>query len=107
MDPTVPACRTPWPRRRIDPSGIQHRFTIGITSISLSINLVAVVCDELQQREGLPAGLHLEVELPRQPGLPDHDVAAGEPRQVSVVGLDLVALDLEEDLLGLAVIAWE
>ena len=32
-------------------------------------HLVAVVSDQLQQRETLARGLHLEVQLPRQPGL--------------------------------------
>ena len=32
-------------------------------------HLVAVVSNQLQQREALARGLHLEVQLPRQPGL--------------------------------------
>ena len=32
-------------------------------------HLVAVVSDQLQQGETLARGLHLEVQLPRQPGL--------------------------------------
>jgi hypothetical protein len=38
--------------------------------------LVAVVGNELQEREGLIVGLHAQVELPRQPRLAVHDVEA-------------------------------
>ena len=66
---------------RIQP--LQH--VKGLGGVVELTHLVGVVGYELEEGEGLPAGLHLEVELPGQAALPVHDVAAGQPRQVGVV----------------------
>ena len=67
-------------------------------------HLVAVVCYELQQREGLARGLHLQVELPGQAGLAVHDEAPRQPGEIGVVSFEFLVGDVQEYLLGLLVI---
>jgi hypothetical protein len=73
----------PLPIFRIGIQPFQH--VEGLGGVVELAHLVGVVGNELEKGEGLPARLHLEVELPGQPGLAVHDVAAGQPGQVSVV----------------------
>ena len=68
-------------------------------------HLVAVVCNQVQEAEGLIRGLHVDVDLPSEMRLLIHDVASAEPAQIDVLVLVLIVLDLKEALFGFFVFA--
>lgn len=63
-------------------------------------HFVAIVCNQIQQAQTFIARVHIDVDLPSKVWLLVHDISATQPRQVTIVCLELFALNLEQAFLS-------
>ena len=68
-------------------------------------HLIAVVGDQVKQRQTFIRCLHVDVDVPSEVWLLVHDVATAQPRQVAVVLLVSFVLDLQESFFRFFVLA--
>lgn len=64
-------------------------------------HFVTVVSDQVEETERLIGSFHVDVDFPSEMRLLVHDVASGQPAEIDIVILILLALDLEETLFAI------
>mmetsp|Transcript_15366 Transcript_15366/g.36288 ORF Transcript_15366/g.36288 Transcript_15366/m.36288 type:complete len:258 (+) Transcript_15366:83-856(+) len=76
----------------------------GLQGVEKVPHLITVVGQELQQTEALVRSLHFHVQIPGQPRLVVHDIAAAQPGNIGVLVLVLFVRDHNEVVLSVLIV---